>query len=207
MCNGVWVHLAATLRLESVSKSLMAISKISKSQNGVSEEQLTTRDKRWGWKTFRRKLRVYIWRTFLMGLQNTHKWMIYCLHFATQMTLVWEDNKTMGGPSQHRRPLRFWLPWQNPTAILLFSVCLDVQSAFSFLPRIPSTQRHRPPNYQLPEAEKKSWELLRKSRPEFKSTVGSNRHNLCRARLWLARVRYNPPVPQINLSWPPGARW
>ena len=58
----------------------------------------------------------------------------------------------------------------------------------SFLPRIPSTQRHRPPNYQLPEAEKKSWELLRKSGPEFKSTVGSNRHNLCRARLWLARV-------------------
>ena len=59
---------------------------------------------------------------------------------------------------------------KNLTTILLSSVCLDVQSASSsslFAPQIPTTQRHRPANYRLPEAAKKSWELLRKSCPEF----------------------------------------
>ena len=40
-------------------------------------------------------------------------------------------------------------------------------SLFLFLVQIPTTQRHRPANYRLPEAAKKSWELLRKSCPEF----------------------------------------
>ena len=42
-----------------------------------------------------------------------------------------------GPPFQHQRHLSSKLPWQNLTTILLSSVCLDVQSASSFLPTSP----------------------------------------------------------------------
>ena len=95
----------------------------------------------------------------------------------------------MGGltlfPS-HWRPLRFWLPWQNPTSILLSAVCLDVQSASSSFPKfLRPRKRHRPPNYQLPQAvAKKSWELWRKSSSEFHRRLGIESAKLM-SRAWL----------------------
>ena len=108
--------------------------------------------------------------------------------------LIWKQwescwDKVMGGltlfPS-HWRPLRFWLPWQNPTSILLSAVCLDVQSASSSFPKfLRPRKRHRPPNYQLPQAvAKKSWELWRKSSSEFHRRLGIESAKLM-SRAWL----------------------